>query len=329
MTLNGRWPALCWAMLAACIARLWFVPMSSSFWVDELVTVFVVRHPGDPSFAPVPQVPTSIYYLLPRLTRGFFGDSEFSWRVPSALAMGIALFLIGRIAARLIHPRAAWFAIFASLALHGISYYASDARPYAFGICVASLAVWFLIRWLDTALARWPGVRGRLRASLANTTDLLAVLYRAFPLCHRCGSHAGKRRLQLAADNRAVWSGGSIVGSRCHERAAGVSPGARACHRRNAGISRVRACHSLESHGRMWRWSLADCPILQVACTADAVIGIVTCSDRTVVAGPTARSVCVLPCHWRQRVHHTVCFARPARNRFDGHCGSRAMDSGG
>ena len=151
MTLNGRGPALCWAILAACIARLWLVPMSSSFWVDELVTVFVVQHPGHPSFAPVPQVPASIYYLLPRLTYGFFGDSEFAWRIPSALAMGFALFLIGRIAARLIHPRAAWFAIFASLALHGISYYASDARPYALGICVASLSIWFLIRWLDAA----------------------------------------------------------------------------------------------------------------------------------------------------------------------------------
>ncbi len=152
MTIN-QWRALLWAILVACIARLWVVPMLSSFWVDELVTVFVVQHPGDPSFAPVPQVPASIYYWLPRFAHQAFGDSEFAWRVPSALAMGLALFFIGRIAARLIHPRAAWFAIFASLGLHGINYFAADARPYGFGICVAALSVWLLIRFLDSA--RW------------------------------------------------------------------------------------------------------------------------------------------------------------------------------
>jgi hypothetical protein len=127
------------------------MPMTSSFWVDEMVTVFVVRYPGHPSFAPVPQVPASIYYWLPRLTQHLFGQSEVSYRISSVLAMGVALFLIGRIAARLIHPRANWFAIFACLGLHGINYYAADARPYALGICVASLSVWFLIRWLDAS----------------------------------------------------------------------------------------------------------------------------------------------------------------------------------
>jgi len=152
-----RRPALLWGILAACIVRLWLMPLTSSFWVDEMVTVFVVRHPADPSLAPVPQVPASIYYWLPRLTQHFtqhlFGESEVSWRIPSVLAMAFALFLIGRIAARLIHPRANWFAMFAGLGLHGINYCAADARPYALGICVASLSVWFLIRWLDAS--RW------------------------------------------------------------------------------------------------------------------------------------------------------------------------------
>jgi hypothetical protein len=142
-----------WTLLAVCIARLWLVPLSSSFWVDEMVTVFVVRYPGHASFAPVPQVPASIYYWLPRITHQLFGESEFAYRLSSLVAMGLALILIGRIANRLIHPRAAWFATFACLALHGINYFAIDARPYALGICVSSLSIWFLIRWLDTA--RW------------------------------------------------------------------------------------------------------------------------------------------------------------------------------
>lgn len=171
MVLNRRL-ALLWAILAACIARLWLVPLTSSFWVDEMVTVFVVRHPGDPSFAPVPQVPASIYYWLPRFTQHLFGDSEVSWRVPSVLAMGLALFLIGRIAARLIHPRANWFAVFACLGLHGINYFAVDARPYGLGICAASLAVWLLIRWFD-APRRIDGLAFVVTASLLWRVQLI------------------------------------------------------------------------------------------------------------------------------------------------------------
>jgi hypothetical protein len=144
---------LSWTLLAACIARLWLVPLPSSFWVDELMTAFVIDHPGDPSFAVAPQVPASIYYWLPRWSGSLFGQSEITLRAPSLLAMGIALFLIGRLAARLIHPRAAWFAIFACFGLRGINYHAVDARPYALGICIAAAGLYFLVRWLDSA--RW------------------------------------------------------------------------------------------------------------------------------------------------------------------------------
>jgi hypothetical protein len=63
---GSRWPLV--ALLTVCIARLWLVPLPSSFRVDELVTAFVVKHPGHASFAVAPQVPQSIYYWL-RLRR--------------------------------------------------------------------------------------------------------------------------------------------------------------------------------------------------------------------------------------------------------------------
>ncbi len=147
----GRWPVV--ALLAVCIARLWLVPLPSSFWVDELVTLFVVKHPGHASFAIAPQVPQSIYYWLPRMAMAVTGPSEVGFRIPSMIAMGIALWLVGLIAARLIHPRAAWFAVFTALSLRGIDYFALDARPYALGIMACAGCLYFLIRWLDSA--RW------------------------------------------------------------------------------------------------------------------------------------------------------------------------------
>jgi Dolichyl-phosphate-mannose-protein mannosyltransferase len=130
------------------------MPLPSSFWVDEMATVFVVHHgPNHPSFAVAPQVPDSIYYRLPQAAESLFGFSEVSYRLPSVLLMGIALFLIARLAARLIAPEAAWFAVFACLSIRGFNDQAADARPYALGTCLAAASLLFLIRWLDSG--RW------------------------------------------------------------------------------------------------------------------------------------------------------------------------------
>jgi mannosyltransferase len=133
---------------------MWLAPLPSSFWVDEMGTEFVVQHgAGDPSLQVVPQVPESVYYILPRIAQQLFGASEIAYRVPSVLLMGIALGLIAGIARRLIHPAAGWFAAFACLLIRDFNYQAADARPYALGTCVASAALYFLIRCLDSG--RW------------------------------------------------------------------------------------------------------------------------------------------------------------------------------
>jgi hypothetical protein len=67
--------------------------------------------------------------------------------------MGLTLFLIARLAVRLVHPQAGWFAVFACLTLRGINYAAADARPYALGMCFAAAALLFLVRWFDSL--RW------------------------------------------------------------------------------------------------------------------------------------------------------------------------------
>jgi len=155
------------ALLAAlCVIRLWVAPLGSSFWVDEMATSFVVNHGADdPTLRVAPQVPMSIYYALPRAAGKLFGFSEVAYRLPSLLAMIAALFLIGRIAARLIHPDAGWFTVFACLALRGFNDQAADARPYALGSCVLCVSVWLLIRWLDSN--RWlDGILFALCASL-------------------------------------------------------------------------------------------------------------------------------------------------------------------
>jgi len=141
------------AALALCVARLWVMPLGSSFWVDEMVTRFVVLHPQDPTLSVAPQVTESIYYGLPRAMERWFGFSEVAYRLPSLIAMLLALWLIARIAARLIHPDAGWFAAFLSMTLRDFNYQADDARPYALATLATAASIWLLVRWLDQA--RW------------------------------------------------------------------------------------------------------------------------------------------------------------------------------
>ena len=149
---DRRLDAALGCLMALCITRLWLAPLGSSFWLDETVTAFVVRHgAGDPSLAVAPQVPASMYYWLPRAFEWLFGPSEIFYRLPSVLAMAAALLVVSRVASRLVDPRAGWFAAFACLALSGFNYQAADARPYALGSCLWAVSIFYLVRWLDSA----------------------------------------------------------------------------------------------------------------------------------------------------------------------------------
>ncbi len=148
---SNLWLAL---LLAIAIARFWISPLPSSFWVDEMGTAFVVQHGADdPTLKVAPQVPASIYYVLPAMAQKLFGFSEIAYRVPSLAALTLALLFIGLIAGRLIHPHAGWFAAFACLFLRDFNFQAADARPYALATCFTAASLYFLIRWLDRA--RW------------------------------------------------------------------------------------------------------------------------------------------------------------------------------
>jgi 4-amino-4-deoxy-L-arabinose transferase-like glycosyltransferase len=150
---DRRWPLP--LLLALCITRFWLMPLPSSFWLDETATIFVARHGSQhPSLAiAAPQAWQSWYYPLIHWEGVVFGYSEVATRLLSVLAMLAFLALFARLAARLIHPQAGWFAVFACLALPGLNYQAANARPYALGMLVFAAAVLLLVRWLDSG--RW------------------------------------------------------------------------------------------------------------------------------------------------------------------------------
>ena len=106
--------------------------------------------------------------------------------------MALMLFLVARLAARLIHPQAACFAVFACLTLRGIDYEAADARPYPLGMCIAATGLLFLVRWCDSL--RWrDGLAFVVFAALLWRVHLLF-----WPVYLVFGAYAiARRRIQL------------------------------------------------------------------------------------------------------------------------------------
>jgi hypothetical protein len=157
-------------LLSLCLFRLWLMPLPSSFWLDETATVFVAQQGSDhPSLAvAAPQAWRSLYYPVIRINGAIFGYSEVATRIPSILAMAGFLGLLAFLVRRLIHPEAAWFAVFACLALPGLNYQAANARPYAAGMCLFAAALLYLVRWLDS---------GRWRDALVFAAAASLVLY--------------------------------------------------------------------------------------------------------------------------------------------------------
>jgi Dolichyl-phosphate-mannose-protein mannosyltransferase len=137
-------------LLMACIVRFWLFLLPESFWLDETVTAFIIRHGGShPSLAAAPGLGESVYYWLPRISQSLLGFSEFSLRLPSFLVTLVSLFVIARLAVRFIHPQAGWVAVFLCFIPHEFTRQATDARPYGLATCVALCGIWFLVRWLD------------------------------------------------------------------------------------------------------------------------------------------------------------------------------------
>jgi mannosyltransferase len=144
-------------ILGLGVLVLWFLPLSSSFWLDETVTAYVVQEGFwttiHRAFDFQPMFPT--YYVVAWAAKAIAGMHEWVLRFPSVLAMAAATFVVARIGRRLFDAEAGLLAaiVFAT-SVQG-AYMASDARPYALGSLALVVSALLLVRWLDTGDARF------------------------------------------------------------------------------------------------------------------------------------------------------------------------------
>lgn len=199
-----------WApAVVGLILGLWGITGPSP-WTDEIVTMDVARRPWPQLMQMLQRVDAvhGLHYVLMYLTGQVTGVSEFTMRLPSAMAVAVAAGGLSWLGRLLGGPRLGLHAGLLLAVLPTASRYAQEARSFAFVMAAAVLATGALVktmsgnrRWLAgyaalIALVGWfnvlglllvtahavtialqrPGRRVVLRLLLAQATGLAAVV---------------------------------------------------------------------------------------------------------------------------------------------------------
>jgi mannosyltransferase len=140
-----------WIIAAGAIVviQLWFGMISTSFWLDETGTWWIVKDGAAEAIrrSLFWSGQSPLFYLIEWCSSRLFGLNEIALRIPSVLAMAGAGYFLYRIAERLYDRASAAAAAFVFLC--AVSFYAIDARPYALAMLCLTASTWALLRWLD------------------------------------------------------------------------------------------------------------------------------------------------------------------------------------
>lgn len=141
------WGSPAFVTLTLCVIGL----TGPGLWADELATWGItsvswaeLRRQLDGTDATI-----GPYYVLIRLWTSVFGDSDFSLRLPSVLAMAGAAAIIGLIGIRLGSHRAGLLAGLTFAILPITTRFGQEARPYALATLAAAAATFLLVRMLE------------------------------------------------------------------------------------------------------------------------------------------------------------------------------------
>jgi hypothetical protein len=172
-----------WFLTILSGAVLWLRPLASSFWLDELVTWWVVKDAASDVLhrAYDFQGQSIAYYLIIWLVR-HIGQQEWMLRLPSLLAVILAAFFMYRLALRLIDREFARVTVFVFVVWPGIVFEASNARPYAMAVLLVVAAALALVRWLDQPSAGRLLVFTAVAASIGYAHILFVFVLPAFLL---------------------------------------------------------------------------------------------------------------------------------------------------
>jgi len=154
---------------------LWFPPLGSSLWLDETSTYWVIRdgflatlergHRYSPS--------GTLYLAILYFVKAVAGSSEIALRLPSVVALLLAVVLLARLGSRLVDRETGLLAALIFATEGTVLVAVADARPYALALLTVVGAIYCLVGWVRTG-SRWQALAYAVLASAS------AYLHRLF-----------------------------------------------------------------------------------------------------------------------------------------------------
>jgi Dolichyl-phosphate-mannose-protein mannosyltransferase len=192
---GAKWALILFAIVAV---RLCVMPLIASLAVDETGTWWIVKGSLAQTISRASYWAGQSVFFMPIAwsAKQIGGAHEIVLRLPSLLAMGVAVFFLYRLAERLLDRTVAPIAILLFLCIQSVAYSAADARPNALGLASSIAAMSFLIRWLDS---------GRLTDGAAYAVSASLMLYFHFLFGAVFVVHAGYLTWKLLRSGCPPW----------------------------------------------------------------------------------------------------------------------------
>lgn len=147
-------------LLVVLSLRVILSPIGSSLWLDEMGTVWAISGGFGDIVRRAIAFPQSILYCsLEWLIARVSGVNEIALRIPSAIAFAATLGMIYALGRKMFNRAAGLLAALAFVAIPGIAFTATDARPYALGLLATVLSMYGFYAWVVerrwTSLLLW------------------------------------------------------------------------------------------------------------------------------------------------------------------------------
>jgi uncharacterized membrane protein len=165
-------------LLLALLLRVHHIGRES-FWFDEIATVRIVKQDTAAMFSSIKwdeRIPPLHYVILHGWVR-VFGDSEFSMRLPSALAGTAAVWAVYRLASQLFGGSVGLIAALLMAVSRAQIVYSQEARAYSLLVLLSLLSCDVFVR-----LIRQPTPRRELAYVIVSALLLYSHLYGVFAL---------------------------------------------------------------------------------------------------------------------------------------------------
>lgn len=149
---GSYWRLIYGLLLCISVYYLWLIHLNDSFWLDELLTYWVIENDLSSVFerAIANHGQSPLYYVLLWLFAGCFGTAEWVLRLPSIILMCIAVVLLYKLGKEFLGEEPAIYACLIFVSLGGPIFAAIYARPYALPLACAMGALLNAVRWGET-----------------------------------------------------------------------------------------------------------------------------------------------------------------------------------